>query len=111
MGSGHAETSTSQEVIARRTAGPLQHPQGTARRRAHASLPGDLDLPRADLLRHGAPPLPLAGCNMRKTCQCKYIKHRDRRSEPRRLIDFGVVARLFDGNERRARRAGRRTSD
>src|SRR6185436_12867602 len=53
----------------------------------------------------------LAGCNMRKTCQCKYIKHRDRRSEPRRLIDFGVVARLFDGNERRARRAGRRTSD
>ena len=62
-------------------------------------------------LMRDAPPLPLAGCNMRKTCQCKYIKHRDRRSEPRRLIDFGVVARLFDGNERRARRAGRRTSD
>ena len=58
-----------------------------------------------------APPLPLAGCSLAKTCQCKYIKHRDRRSEPRRLIDFGVVARLFDGNERRARRAGRRTSD
>ena len=62
-------------------------------------------------LMRDAPPLPLAGCSMRKTCQCKYIKHRDRRSEPRRLIDFGVVARLFDGNERRARRAGRRTSD
>ena len=58
-----------------------------------------------------APPLPLAGCSMGKTCQCKYIKHRDRRSEPRRLIDFGVAARLFDGKERRARRGGRRTSD
>ena len=62
-------------------------------------------------LTRDAPSLPLAGCSMGKTCQCKYIKHRDRRSEPRRLIDFGVVARLFDGNERRARRAGRRTSD
>ena len=48
---------------------------------------------------------------MSKSCQCKYIKHRDRRSEPRRLIDFGVAARLFDGKERRARRIGRRTSD
>ena len=58
-----------------------------------------------------APPLPLAGCSMRKTCQCRYIKHRDRRSEPRRLIDFGMAARLFDGRERRARRGGRRSDD
>jgi hypothetical protein len=58
-----------------------------------------------------APPLPLAGCNMRKTCQCKYIKHRDRRAEPRRLIDFGLAARLFDGKERRARKGGRRSGD
>jgi hypothetical protein len=58
-----------------------------------------------------APPLPLAGCNLGKACQCKYIKHRDRRAEPRRLIDFGVAARLFDGRERRARRGGRRTGD
>jgi len=57
-----------------------------------------------------APPLPLAGCSMAKTCQCKYIKHRDRRAEPRRLIDFGVAARLFDGRERRAR-GGRRSGD
>ena len=57
-----------------------------------------------------APALPLAGCSMSKTCQCKYIKHRDRRSEPRRLIDFGVAARLFDGRERRAR-GGRRSGD
>ena len=58
-----------------------------------------------------APPLPLAGCTMRKTCHCKYVKHRDRRAEPRRLIDFGVAARLFDGRERRARKAGRRSND
>lgn len=57
-----------------------------------------------------APPLPLAGCPMRKTCQCKYIKHRDRRGESRRLVDFGVAVRLFDGKERR-NRAGRRSDD
>ena len=58
-----------------------------------------------------APPLPLAGCSMGKNCQCKYIKHKDRRAEPRRLIDFGVAARLFDGKEKRNRIGGRRTSD
>lgn len=58
-----------------------------------------------------APPLPLAACNMRKNCQCKYIKHRDRRAEPRRLIDFGMAARLFDGKERRTRSGGRRRND
>ena len=58
-----------------------------------------------------APPLPLAGCSLAKTCQCKYIKHRDRRAEPRRLIDFGMAARLFDGRERRARGGGRRAKD
>ena len=57
-----------------------------------------------------APPLPLAGCPMRKTCQCKYIKHRDRRGEARRLVDFGVAVRLFDGKERR-NRGGRRSGD
>ena len=57
-----------------------------------------------------APPLPLAGCSMGKSCQCKYIKHKDRRAEPRRLIDFGVAARLFDGNEKR-KRTGRRRND
>jgi hypothetical protein len=57
-----------------------------------------------------APQLPLGGCTMRKQCQCKYIKHKDRRSEPRRLIDFGLAARIFDGRERRAR-GGRRNDD
>ncbi len=57
-----------------------------------------------------APPLPLAGCTLGAKCQCKYIKHKDRRSEPRRLIDFGVAARLFDGKEKR-NRTGRRRND
>jgi hypothetical protein len=58
-----------------------------------------------------APALPLAGCTLGKACQCKYIKHRDRRAEPRRLMDFGMAARLFDGRERRARGSGRRAKD
>lgn len=58
-----------------------------------------------------APALPLNGCSMSKSCQCKYIKHRDRRAEPRRLNDFGLAARLFDGRERRSRRIGRRNGD
>ena len=58
-----------------------------------------------------APALPLSGCSMGKKCQCKYIKHRDRRSEPRRLIDFGMATRLFDGRERRNRTGGRRSND
>jgi hypothetical protein len=62
-------------------------------------------------LARDAPSLPLSGCTMRKTCQCKYIKHKDRRSEPRRLMDFGMAARMFDGKERRARRIGRRSND
>jgi hypothetical protein len=57
-----------------------------------------------------APPLPLSGCTMSKSCQCKYIKHKDRRADPRRLIDFGLAARIFDGRERRSR-SGRRGSD
>ena len=57
-----------------------------------------------------APPLPLSGCTMREKCHCKYVKHRDRRGEPRRLIDFGVVSRIFDGRERRSR-GGRRRGD
>lgn len=60
-------------------------------------------------LARSAPPLPLGGCTMRENCRCKYIKHKDRRSEPRRLIDFGVAERIFDGRERRAR--GRRSGD
>jgi hypothetical protein len=56
-----------------------------------------------------APQLPLNGCSMPKSCKCKYIKHRDRRTEARRLNDFGLAARLFDGHERR--KNGRRAND
>ncbi|HKS55269.1 MAG TPA: hypothetical protein VJS12_08290 [Steroidobacteraceae bacterium] len=58
-----------------------------------------------------APPLPLSSCSMSEKCQCRYIKHKDRRAEPRRLIDFGVASRLFDGRERRTRGGGRRSKD
>lgn len=61
------------------------------------------------LARH-APQLPLAGCTMPTGCHCKYIKHLDRRAQTRRLIDFGMAPRLFDGKERRVR-PGRRAGD
>jgi hypothetical protein len=47
---------------------------------------------------------------MPASCQCRYVKHRDRRAEPRRLVDFGVSTRLFDGRERRSK-GGRRSDD
>lgn len=61
-------------------------------------------------LVRGAPPLPLAGCSMPEKCHCKYIKHKDRRAEGRRMMDYGLAARLFDGRERR-KRGGRRSQD
>jgi hypothetical protein len=61
-------------------------------------------------LAKDAPPLPLSGCTMSSKCQCRYVKHRDRRGEARRLVDFGVAVRLFDGRERRSS-GGRRADD
>jgi hypothetical protein len=61
-------------------------------------------------LAREAPQLPLTGCTMRDSCECRYIRHKDRRAEPRRLLDFGIATRLFDGRERRLRR-GRRSDD
>lgn len=61
-------------------------------------------------LAKDAPPVPLAGCTMKEHCQCRYLKHKDRRSESRRLVEFGMSARLFDGSERR-RIGGRRKTD
>ena len=34
-------------------------------------------------------------------CHC-YLKYRDRRGDARRLVDFGLPTRMFDGRERRA---------
>ena len=61
-------------------------------------------------LMKDAPRLSLTGCTMSATCDCRYVKHRDRRSDPRRLIDFGVSPTLFDGKERRSL-DGRRIRD
>lgn len=61
-------------------------------------------------LAREAPQLPLTGCTMNAKCECRYVKHRDRRSDPRRLIDFGVSPTLFDGKERRVVN-GRRARD
>jgi hypothetical protein len=61
-------------------------------------------------LTRDAPPLPLAGCTMGSTCQCKYLKYKDRRGNQRRLVDFGAPARMFTGEDRR-KRNGRRSND
>lgn len=58
-------------------------------------------------LAKDAPQLPLTGCALRETCECVYLKHKDRRAEPRRLVDFGTSAHLLKsghkGEERRMR--------
>ena len=61
-------------------------------------------------LTRDAPSLPLSGCTLPESCECRYIRHKDRRAEARRLVDFGTSARVYDGRERRFTR-GRRASD
>lgn len=61
-------------------------------------------------LARDAPQLPLTGCTMPQSCECRYIRHKDRRGEPRRLVDFGTSQRVYDGKERRSLR-GRRSTD
>ncbi len=61
-------------------------------------------------LARTAPALPLVGCGMQGECRCRYVKHSDRRTEARRLMDDGVSTAFFDGTERRAKN-GRRTTD
>jgi hypothetical protein len=62
-------------------------------------------------LAKDAPQLPLVGCTMPAGCRCKYLKHKDRRTESRRLSDFGATRLgFFGGHDRRFRR-GRRSND
>jgi hypothetical protein len=61
-------------------------------------------------LARDAPPLPLAGCSMTSTCECRYLKYKDRRGTQRRLVDFGAPARIFSGEDRR-KHDGRRSGD
>jgi hypothetical protein len=53
-------------------------------------------------LAREAPTLPLSGCTQPATCECRYLKHGDRRGGPRRVTDFGSAQR-FRGSERRLR--------
>jgi len=61
-------------------------------------------------LAKDAPQLPLVGCTMAGTCQCRYLKHKDRRTDRRRLMDFKASSRSFLGEDRR-QRIGRRSND
>jgi hypothetical protein len=69
------------------------------------------DLAKVRFLAKQAPALPLAKCAMQHQCHCRYVKHVDRRTESRRLIDvIGMSALLFESQERRAK-VGRRKTD
>jgi hypothetical protein len=57
-----------------------------------------------------APALPLKNCTMPLNCECKYLKFKDRRSEPRRVIDFGSTTRVYGYSDRRTHK-GRRHTD
>jgi len=61
-------------------------------------------------LARDAPTLPLSGCSMTQACECRFLKHKDRRADRRRLDDFGSASRRNAGQERRQRN-GRRASD
>jgi hypothetical protein len=60
-------------------------------------------------LAKDAPQLPLTGCTMARTCQCRFLKHKDRRADSRRFMEFGASHRSFLGQERRLRGGRRRT--
>jgi hypothetical protein len=60
-------------------------------------------------LAKDAPQLPLAGCTLASACECRFLKHKDRRAERRRFVDFATLRRDF-AQERR-QRAGRRETD
>lgn len=59
-------------------------------------------------LAKSVPALPLAGCGVPAQCQCRYVKHKDRRSDARRLGDCGLTNAFFDGAERRSTKPRRR---
>jgi hypothetical protein len=61
-------------------------------------------------LSKDAPQLPLSGCSMPERCQCRFLKHKDRRTDRRRLVEFAAASRGFMGQERR-QRGGRRSND
>jgi hypothetical protein len=62
-------------------------------------------------LAREAPQLPLTGCSMSENCECRYIRHRDRRGESRRVLDFFKTAARSVGYKERRLRRGRRSDD
>jgi hypothetical protein len=101
----------------RKTPKPAPPPIGPTRRfQAISIYRGTTACPTAKrfsehrFLAKDAPQLPLVGCTMASTCQCRYLKHKDRRSDRRRLLDFSASSRNFLGQDRR-QRIGRRSSD
>src|SRR5690606_36686727 len=68
------------------------------------------DMAEVRFLAKDARPLPLPGCNMPSSCECVYLKHRDRRGPQRRTMDFSASQRVYVGRERRVLK-GRRATD
>lgn len=59
-------------------------------------------------LAKSVPAVPLATCGMPAQCHCRYVKHQDRRTDARRLVDCGLTSTLFDGAERRSKQRRRK---
>lgn len=74
------------------------------------ACPAARQLSELRYLAKDAPTLPLPDCTMPDSCECRYLKHKDRRSAQRRLVDFTTSQRIYRGQERRVLK-GRRSSD
>ncbi|HEY5809752.1 MAG TPA: hypothetical protein VIT67_17380, partial [Povalibacter sp.] len=61
-------------------------------------------------LQRDAPALPLPQCSMPHQCECRYLKFKDRRGAPRRVVDFGSSTSMKQQAEKRNFR-GRRKAD
>lgn len=59
-------------------------------------------------LAKDVPQLPLTSCSQPKQCECRYLKHKDRRTESRRFADLAIRR---DFAQERRRRRGRRAND
>src|SRR6187402_990424 len=53
-------------------------------------------------LQRDAPALPLLHCSMPHQCECRYLKFKDRRGGPRRVVDFVSSTRVKQQAEKRS---------
>ena len=58
-----------------------------------------------------APLLPLARCDRREACDCRYLHFSDRRRGPRRKTEGGLASRPTEFDVERRRLRGRRAED